>query len=1728
MMKRRSPFDRLCELAGIAVEYQDVRGDTRRASEDTKRALLASLGIACESPAALRAAADGMADRDWRRTLPPVQVVRRGELPAHVPVTLPATCRGRRLGWRLQLEGGEQREGAVAVNDLIRLDMRRVDGVRRVRLALPLPADIEPGYHRLEIPEPGSLGLPGGGDEGGSGCVMSLVVAPDRCYLPPALDGRGRVWGPQAQLYSLNSKRNWGIGDFTDLRHLVEWSAACGAGIVGVNPLHALFPDVPEHASPYGPSSRCGWNPLYLDVEAIPEFADSPTARSIVQEAGFQGRLQALRDAGQVDYAEVAATKQRLFELLFAHFRREQLARGGERARAFDAYCAEAGPALRDLARFEALQAHFHRADDSVRGWPDWPAEYRDAAAPVVAEFCRGHADEIQFRQYLQWETERQLANVGRRCWELGLAVGLYLDLAVGVDRGGAEVWARPGLYAQTASLGAPPDAYNPAGQDWGLAPLLPQPLRAAAYAPWIATLRAGMRHAGALRIDHVMGLARQFWVPHGCPADQGAYVAFPLRDLLGIVALESQRNRCLVVGEDLGTVPPEVRQALDDVGGLSCRLLYFERDEHDGFRAPASFPAQAIASVGSHDLPTLRGYWQGRDLDLRARLGLFATPDERERLVPGRAADRARLLVALEREHLLPAGAGVDPVALPDLTPELSRAVHAYLARTPARLLAVAVEDMFNEALQVNLPGVGAGQHPNWRHKLACPLEDWREDARVTALVEVLRQARGTAVFPRAQARRESGLPATRIPLATYRIQLNRDFTLAQAAALLPYWHALGISHCYTSPYLKARAGSSHGYDITDHAAINPEIGSAEELERWATTLRAHAMGQLVDVVPNHMGVLGSDNPWWQEVLENGEASAHARYFDIEWQPLKAELAGKVLLPVLGAPYGQVLERGELVLAFDPVRGELALQYHSHRFPIDPHSYPAVLGRGMDRLAARLGAAHADLLAFQFLLDACEHLPPHTASAPALVAERQRDKEIVKQRLAELAIRSTEVAAFIAENVATCNGAAGQAESWDALHELIKSQAWRLAYWRVAADEINYRRFFEINDLAALRMEDEPVFRDTHRLLREWLAAGCVDGLRIDHPDGLFDPAQYFERLQGLAGDVGSVTARPALYVVAEKIVASHERLPQAWPIFGSTGYDFANLVNGLFVDGANERGMDRIHAAFLGEKQDFTEIAYRAKKSIMDSVLAGELNILANQLSRVALADRATCDFTVNGLRAALREVIACFPVYRTYVTPSHVSEDDTRYIEWAVAVAKKRSRAADTSVFDFVRAVLTGAIAAGKAANYAAAVYAFAMKFQQYTGPVAAKGVEDTAFYRYNRLVSLNEVGGDPRVFGVRVAAFHAAGQERALRWPHTLLATSTHDSKRSEDVRARIDVLSEIPAEWLRHLRRWRRVNRGKQRMLEGHPAPTRNDEYLLYQTLLGVWPIAESPGEAGEAGREALRRRVTDYMLKAAREAKLKTSWLNPNREYEQALADFIAALFATARKNLFLADFLPFQRRVSRFGLINSLAQTLLKLASPGVPDIYQGNELWDFSLVDPDNRRPVDYGLRRDALAAILRGRQLRGTELSAWARGLAEHMDDGRIKLYLTWCGLSLRRRLPELFQGGLYVPLPARGPKAEHVCAFARRSERHAAIVVVPRLCARLSPEGALPLGRPVWGETWLELPADLAGTRFVNVCTGEPGLLREREGRVILSLATILENFPVALYADTDLG
>lgn len=953
-------------------------------------------------------------------------------------------------------------------------------------------------------------------------------------------------------------------------------------------------------------------------------------------------------------------------------------------------------------------------------------------------------------------------------------------------------------------------------------------------------------------------------------------------------------------------------------------------------------------------------------------------------------------------------------------------------------------------------------------------------------------------------------------IPCATYRLQFNRDFTFAQASAIVPYLAELGVSHCYASPYLRARPGSRHGYDIVDHSTLNPEIGTTQSYDEFVGALKARGMGQILDVVPNHMGTMCADNSWWLDVLENGPSSAWSIFFDIDWEPLNPELGGKVLLPLLGEHYGAALEGGKLRLDFDSSSGGFSLYYGQHRLPVDPATYPLIVGRHGERLVSALGEDHPLYLELLTLLTAFSHLPAHTDTTSSSMAERRRDKEVHKRHLATLCQACPEITRQIADNLLEFNGTPGDPASFDLLHGLIKRQSYRLAYWRVASDEINYRRFFDINDLAALRMEDPAVFEATHRFVLELLAKNPLDGLRIDHPDGLYDPAQYLTRLQqAVAGRALSVGDALPLYIVVEKILADHERLPDDWPVHGATGYRFANQTNALFVDSSAERQMTRIYQAFAGEHTDFDTLAYEAKKLIMHSTLAGELNVLATRLARIAAASRHTCDFTLNGLRDALVEVVACFPVYRSYVAGGQLGVDDRRHISWACAVAKKRNPTADGGIYDFIEGVLTTDIADGRLDSYRLLVESFAMRFQQFSSPVMAKGVEDTAFYRYHRLASLNDVGGDPRHFGISVAAYHAASRTRAVRRPHNLLASSTHDSKRSEDVRARINVLSEIPARWKLMLKRWSRLNRGRKVLVDGVKAPSRNDEYLLYQTLVGAWPLEP----LDEAGRAQFRGRIEAYMIKALREAKQYTGWANVNADYEAAMSGFIESVLSAGENNLFLQDFIAAVEPVAHFGLLNSLAQTLIKLTAPGVPDIYQGCELWQFNLVDPDNRRPVDFTLRRQLLARV---KALVDAPPSQWRHNLqplVDDMSDGRIKIYLLWQCLALRQRWPEVFHGGDYLPLTVHGAQAAHVFAFARRAGARIVITVVPRLSARLlGTTSLLPVGIEVWGGTALELPPEWATLTWFNVLSGE-----RFSCCGVFPVGQLLSGIPVALLA-----
>jgi (1->4)-alpha-D-glucan 1-alpha-D-glucosylmutase len=915
-----------------------------------------------------------------------------------------------------------------------------------------------------------------------------------------------------------------------------------------------------------------------------------------------------------------------------------------------------------------------------------------------------------------------------------------------------------------------------------------------------------------------------------------------------------------------------------------------------------------------------------------------------------------------------------------------------------------------------------------------------------------------------------------------------------------VPYLHALGIGDCYASPYFQARAESLHGYDITDHNKLNDAIGSREDYDAWVAELHAHGMGQVLDFVPNHMGIREPQNLWWADVLENGPSSAYAPYFDIDWQPLKSDLRDKVLIPILGDQYGRVLERGELRVHFES--GRFFLRYVEHEFPIAPGTYRHVLEIALAQLA---GHKEEDFYAeLQSILTALEYLPRRTETDPERIAERAREKEVIKRRLERRCQEAPLVAKAIEKALTIINGTAGDPRSFDALDALLSDQAYRLAFWRVAAEEINYRRFFDINDLAAIRVELPEVFDETHRLLFDLVATGAVTGLRIDHPDGLYLPNEYFEKLQCRVAEVLSErsapvsagdglrrgeSARPglpatspserAIYLVVEKILSGNEDLRTDWPVHGTTGYDFMNDAIGVLVDASAERGFTSAFHKFIGHSLHFGHLVYAKKRLVMRLSLVNDISVLGTMFDRISEKNRWYRDYTLDALTLAVRETIACFPVYRTYLAPGRpVGDADRAVIERAVAAAKRRNPAIEESVFDFLRDILLFRFPENLDDPAPAEHLHFVLKFQQITGPIMAKGLEDTAFYIYNRLAALNEVGGEPQRFGLTVEGFHRRNAERQKRWPATLLATSTHDTKRSEDVRARMVAISEMPELWRRSLGRWRTLNRRWKRRIDESEAPDGNEEYLLYQTLLGTWPFepfAELDGKA----REEYVARIQQYMAKALKEAKLNTSWVQPNEAWDAAMAHFIAKILELSPRNRFLESFVSVAEKVARAGAINSLSQVLLKLTAPGVPDVYQGNEIWDFSLVDPDNRRPVDYLERKKMLDAV------KGADPGE----LLDNWSDGRIKLFLTHRLLTFRREKGELFQRGGYEPLSLTGEFADCCVAFARETGGQTIVVLAPRLSSRV---GFPPIGE-AWRDTAVQMPDGFSEGR--DLFTGE---------------------------------
>jgi (1->4)-alpha-D-glucan 1-alpha-D-glucosylmutase len=870
----------------------------------------------------------------------------------------------------------------------------------------------------------------------------------------------------------------------------------------------------------------------------------------------------------------------------------------------------------------------------------------------------------------------------------------------------------------------------------------------------------------------------------------------------------------------------------------------------------------------------------------------------------------------------------------------------------------------------------------------------------------------------------------------ATYRVQLHAGFDFAAAAGSADYLAQLGISHLYSSPYLQAAKGSTHGYDVVDHQRVNQELGGWEGHRALCAALGAAGLGQVLDIVPNHMAIVGRENPWWWDVLENGPSSSYAAYFDVEWDPPESKLRNVVLLPVLGNQYGRVLENRELVLAREAT-GQFVIRYHDHVFPVSPRSLDNLLADAAQR-------CRSDDLAF--IADALGWLPPSTATDRAAVRRRHRDKEVLRTQLLRLCEERPEVAAAVDEAIEKLNG------DPDALDALIERQNYRLAFWRTAGRELGYRRFFDINTLVGLRAEDEQVFADTHACVLDWLSRGVLDGVRIDHPDGLRDPEAYLKRL----GD-----AAPQAWITVEKILEPGERLPESWPVAGTTGYDFIYLVNNLLVDPSGEAPLTEFYREFSGEPTDFAVVVREKKHFALREILGSDVNRLTALLVDICERHRRHRDYTRHELHEALRELVACFPVYRTYARAEsgHISNDDVKTVTETVETAKANRPDVDGELFDFLRDILLLRVRGDLETE-------LVMRLQQLTGPVMAKGVEDTTFYSFNRLVSLNEVGGDPGHFGLALDDFHRECGYKQAHWPRAMLASSTHDTKRSEDVRARINLLAEIPERWCQAVRRWAEMNELHRR----DELPDRNAEYLFYQTLVGAWPIEPE--------------RVVAYMEKASREAKAYTSWTQPNEAYDAALRCFVEKSMESKE---FRSDLEKFVAPLIEPGRINSLAQTLIKLTAPGIPDFYQGTEVWDLSLVDPDNRRPVDYLSRRELL------RQLDGASPEQmWKR-----IDEGLPKLWIIREVLMLRKKRGVCAADHSYRPLTGRGVKADHLVAFARGDR---AVTLVPRFPIKLG-------GR--WGDTTVTLPDGSWRNQFTG---------RSYSGQI--AVGDVLAAFPVA--------
>lgn len=1540
MNKKQSTVKKLASLYGLKLEYFDSLGNFHKVNYNDCLNFLSSINVNIDEIENLEEYVLELEHKDWNRWVPPVQVVRKPELPI-INLRVSKDEINKTFEWVLIEEGGQVHQGHFAVSSLT-VNMYKQFKKRGTyfQIELPLPVKPDAGYHTLIIKH-SSL----------KESSMKLIIAPEKCYIPEWLSGSKTIRGPRI---TFRAKSDKNISDFGYLNYVLRALSKEKSDIVGIGHITQPYIPVFKKGIYYNSSTRL-FNTFYLNVDNMISYIDNEALQPLFRSNEFQELLKELSESDSSSYEEIYRIKYQIYRIIYQGFRDHHIKTNSPKCQDYYYFTSKKRNNLRKLCLFEALEDYFCNEETSIQSWHNWPEAYQNPNSDVVKAFEKDNLELIQFYEFLQWQVDIQLAEAGYISYEKDLSIGICSDLDLSIDPDGAEAWLNQDYFNHNVYISEPDLNTKELPEDFkGKPPLIPGKLYENGYSYFIELLWPNMLHSGALKIDNLSNLYSLKWISNDDVNTYEYHINYPFEDLLGILALESHRHKCMIVTDDYDTIAPKAKQAIIKYGILT----------------QSSFQLKEI--IDDSELVSLYGIIQKEaDASLNAE--------------------------------------GNDQLSITE-------------------------------------------------HK-------------------------------------------TDIPVSTYRLQFNKNFTFKQAKEIIPYLKSLGITHCYASPILKARPNSMHGYDIINHNKLNPSLGRKEDFYDFVNTLHHYGMGLIVDIVPNHMGI-GQNNKWWMDVLENGPSSEYASYFDIDWKPLKKELYGKVLVPILGSHYGNILSNGELSVKFTPEDGKLTLHYYEHKFPINPSSYPTILEYRIDVLESRLGSYNNDLLEYQSIITEFINLPLHTETSYEKIKERRREKDIAFRRLSTLCENNKVIKEFILENLQYFKSRSDDPFSITRMHNLLEEQAYRLAYWRVSSDEINYRRFFDVNELACLNMNERTVFTNTHGLILDLVEEKMIDGLRIDHPDGLFNPTQYFldlqkeicKRLDIIFDDKEEKLCgsdRLPFYVISEKILAPFEKLPESWAVHGTVGYEFLNSVTDLFTDLNNEKKFEKTYHKFLTKEIDFQELVIEGKKLIMKTSLNGELNVLSNLLNKISENYYLTRDYTLNSIRDSLVEIISCFPVYRTYISEGDISNKDLDYIKWAVGYAKSRSQSVDISIFDFIEKVLINEFEEDEESPMRAEILKFLMKFQQYTGPLMAKGLEDTSFYRYNRLISLNEVGGEPQHFGINVNDFHNQNLNRLNFCPHNMLTTSTHDTKRSEDVRARLSVLSEIPEEWQKQVNRWAQLFKSRKVKTEKGLYPSKNDEYLFYQTLIGIWPLEK----IDDHELNTLIQRLEEYMLKAIREAKVHTSWVNTNIQYEETLGTFIRKVLTSYDKHPFWKDFLPFQEQIALRGFTNSLAQSVLKFTCPGMPDIYQGNELFKFTLVDPDNRRPVNYNTYKGALkdlAPLLHHNPDEGCIDKQLIDSKIYPLKTGACKLYVTSSILNFRRAEPDLFKYGEYIPLETTGAYAEKIIAFCRKHNENTAFIVVPRLTYNLiDNENKLPLTGEIWKDTAIIVPEELQTEGYLNL-------------------------------------